>query len=312
MHQPSTPRPAASVPTENATGHDTSREVELKLALGDGADRALSDHPALAGVTPTGHRLANVYFDTPGRDLERERIALRLRSDGERFVQTVKTAGQGRGGLYARGEWETAVEKEALDPTWLSSLGLAPLDQPAVLAKLAPVYRTDFYRTCWQIEREAHHIELALDAGEIVVGERQVPIFELELELKRGDQAALWTLADALAERCALRPANASKAARAASLRDGERALPRGNMADPGACFERAIDALDAWQDTRLCEHLDAARRALGVLAHQDDPAVAMPAGRLVEALAHRAWLDTDFGRQCLALMKRLYRSSTS
>lgn len=322
MHQPSSIHPATSSQADDTADQDAQnidrkdidapQEVELKLALGDGAEQALYDHPVLADFIPTHRRLANVYFDTPERDLERERIALRLRGDGERFVQTVKTAGSGRGGLHTRGEWETPVAGEALDAPWLSSLCLSPLDQPALIERLVPVYRTDFDRTCWQIEQESHHIELSLDVGEIVVGAQQVAIFELELELKRGDQKALWALADSLAEHCALRPANASKAARAAALRDGGRSLLRAEMADPGACLEHAIDALDLWQDTRLCEHLYAARKALGVLARQDDPAVAIPAGHLFEALAHREWLDARFGQQCLALMKRLYHTQSA
>lgn len=289
----------------------TPQEVELKLALGREPEQnnieALKAHPLLQQVTSTTHRLANVYYDTPERTLEQHRVALRLRGDGQRFIQTVKTAGSGRGGLHTRGEWETPRSEESLDMAWLAGLNIAPFDEAAVCQALQPAYRTDFQRTQWQLMHEGSHIELALDSGEIVVGEQRVPIHEVELELKTGDEQVLWALAEALAEHCALRPANASKAARAVSLREQQWTLPPCALDLPDQCLERAISALDAWQDSQQQEYLHAARQAFLNLTRHDDPAVATTAGWLGDALSRREWLDVRFGQQCLILMRKLY-----
>ncbi|MFC0268063.1 CYTH domain-containing protein [Kushneria aurantia] len=284
------------------------QEVELKMALGTGAAEALASHPPLAGLAPQRQRLANVYFDTPERSLERHRIALRLRADGERCVQTVKTAGSGRGGLHSRGEWEVERERECLDTHWLARLGIAPFDDAALRESLMPVYRTDFDRRSWQVAFKSSHIELALDEGEIVAGERRTSIFELELELKSGEEADLWALVETLAEHCPMRPANASKAARAVALRDGQPALPGGDSAEleAEACLERAIAALDAFQDSGDNDYLLAARRALTLLSHHDDAVVAGAASRLVQALTGSNWLDQRFGQYWLVLMRAL------
>ena len=58
---------------------------------------------------------------------------------------------------------------------------------------------------------------MALDDGEVRAGGRRATIRELELELKDGDPAALWALADEFATSVPLRPATASKAARGAA-----------------------------------------------------------------------------------------------
>ena len=55
-------------------------------------------------------RVHSVYYDTPERDLLRAGLALRLRSDGARWLQTLKTGGQAAAGLHLREEWEWPPE----------------------------------------------------------------------------------------------------------------------------------------------------------------------------------------------------------
>ena len=73
------------------------------------------------------------------------------------------------------------------------------LARQKVKAVLQPVFRTRVRRTQWIIERADATIEVALDIGEISAqGERAAlrePICEVELELKRGEPAALLDLA---------------------------------------------------------------------------------------------------------------------
>src|SRR3546814_19293009 len=50
-------------------------------------------------------------------------------------------------------------------------------------------------RRTWIISEGGATIELVLDSGEVVAGERTSPICEIELELKQGDPGALFAFA---------------------------------------------------------------------------------------------------------------------
>ncbi|MCK2046916.1 CYTH domain-containing protein [Chromohalobacter moromii] len=257
-----------------------AQEIELKLALGASGPHALRQHPRLAGHDMQRAWLANTYYDTPGRVLERARIALRIRRTPDGYLQTLKTAGSGQGGLHARGEWEWPIDGDELDIDGIRQHAPDTIDA-ADLAQLLPRFTTDFTRERWDIVEADATIEVALDIGTIHAGDRQVPIRELELELKAGSAEALWQLAASLADGVALRPANASKAQRGAALHDGW-TLPD-NVADAPSHWNAALEALDAWQDTghanyrhRAGHHLqalggNAAQRLASALRDADD-----------------------------------------
>ncbi|SAL03288.1 adenylate cyclase [Caballeronia calidae] len=177
-------------------------ERELKLAL------APSQHDDVARFfderTGAGKpiALANVYFDTPDCALAKAKSALRLRRTPEQWLQTFKTLGKSVAGLSNRHEWELPVAGEALEIDAL----IAACDNDAAreaLERAAPdliaLFKTDFKRLVWDIEREGSQIEVALDLGEItaeVDGKtRCAEISELELELKSGEESALSMLA---------------------------------------------------------------------------------------------------------------------
>ena len=70
-------------------------ETELKLLLAPAALERLSRHPLLSaadGQPPVP--LLSTYYDTPTLELAEARVALRVRRQGERFIQTLKTQGQ--------------------------------------------------------------------------------------------------------------------------------------------------------------------------------------------------------------------------
>jgi hypothetical protein len=65
-----------------------------------------------------------------------------------------------------------------------------------VTPELVPLFTTDFTRNFWVlVPQEGTRIEVALDRGKIVAGERQEPICEVELELLEGKVADLFTAA---------------------------------------------------------------------------------------------------------------------
>ncbi|MFY0989475.1 CYTH domain-containing protein [Halomonas sp. C05BenzN] len=281
-----------------------SQEIELKVALGPQGPEALRHHPRLAGLVPRLATLGNTYFDTPGGDLEAARMALRLRRVDGRLLQTLKTRGQGGGGLSRRGEWEWEVPGPGLDLEGLAALPpMAELGH-ALLARLVPRFATDFRRETWRIESGDARIELALDLGEIRAEGRTVAIRELELELEAGEPAALQDLAEELAESVPLRPADTSKAARGGALLAGHWQLPEGGSAD--AWLHRAVVALDALDDTGDPAWRERAREALARLAGLEEGRYRREAEALAAALDAPDWPTPAFGRLALRLARRL------
>jgi triphosphatase len=93
---------------------------------------------------------------------------------------------------------------------------------PGLPLRLQPVFATDFKRTTWQLEPTAGtEIEFCLDRGAISAGTAQVPISEIELELKSGTPEQLLKFALRLLEMVPLRLEPASKAERGYALVSG-------------------------------------------------------------------------------------------
>jgi len=193
-----------------------AQEIELKLAVPDIALAVVAAWLDANGAPQGESTLLNVYLDTPARDLAQARAALRLRRKGERWLQTLKTAGNSQGGLATRNEWEMGIAGEAVEldafPDEARTL-LAPLAD-----RLAPVFRTDFVRRTWLIAEGGARIEAALDTGNITAGDRNERIQEVELEWLSGDNAQAGNTLQALARRlqavAPLTPSDLSKAAR--------------------------------------------------------------------------------------------------
>jgi len=201
-------------------------ETELKLLLAPQDLRRLRRDPrvkALQQGRASTRRVRSVYYDTPARTLLRAGLALRLRSDGRRWLQTLKTEGQAAAGLHLREEWEWPLPGETLDFGLLATTPEAKLFRaPSLRAKLAPVFTTEFERTSLHLGfADGSLAELCLDSGEIRSGRRASAISEAELELLAGSPVRLFELALDLAERVPLRLGHASKSERGYALASG-------------------------------------------------------------------------------------------
>jgi inorganic triphosphatase YgiF len=135
-------------------------------------------------------RLQAFYFDTPDRDLVRAKIALRLRREGEQWVQTLKMPGEN---ALSRIE----INHDRLSPDLdLSVYAAEPF--AAVLAKhaqaLSICYETDVQRIFRQTRTALGVVEIALDTGLLRAGSVELPISEIEFELKRGELGAIFAL----------------------------------------------------------------------------------------------------------------------
>lgn len=176
-----------------------AEELEIKLSLSAGnQEKALKWLLAQSG-TSEGQRkkLVNRYFDTPQADLNRQRIALRIRQAGDQFIQTLKTQGEFVDGAHRRQEWEWPLMGTELN---IGLVADTPVGQNVNLANLKPVFETNFDRQVVMIEEGEAVIEVAIDAGYIAAGGGKRPLHEVEFELKSGDASHLVRWARSLAE----------------------------------------------------------------------------------------------------------------
>ena len=160
--------------------------------------------------------METTYYDTCEGSLSALHYTLRRRLENGVSVCTVKTPIAGAG----RGEWEvvcdtidTAIEK-------LCKLG-APENLMSLTQKgVVPVCGARFTRQALAVALPKGAVELALDKGILFAGDREMPICEVEVELKDGDPIIAVQFAGMLAEEYALQPETKSKFQRAKALRD--------------------------------------------------------------------------------------------
>lgn len=222
-----------------------SREFELKLGLGPKQfERMAQLFGARAVARSSTRRLKSVYFDTPDHGLAARRVALRVRHDGERRVQTIKTEQGDRQG-YARGEWERELAGDRPELSELPDAGEASrlLAGAAVQERLEPVFVTDFERSEWLLDLGGGtEVTCTLDRGEVRSGSRSRTIREAELELKSGRAAEVFEFARRLHSTASFCLEPRSKAAVGYALRAFTPAPPKFALPelDPGETAEQA------------------------------------------------------------------------
>ncbi len=220
-------------------------EIELKLALPESAQRLFLRHPLLKTAAERhGAKLTSIYYDTPELALWKSGIAVRLRRQGRRWLQTVKCAGSGTGGLSQRPEWEAPYTGH-FDFSDIDDELRQQLDKPRVRARLAPLFETSFRRTTWSFG----NVSLMLDRGWIAAAGRREAVSEIEIELAGGDIPRLFDLALELSRQVPLLPAPLSKAERGFLLHAGISPAPARAASirlDPSAAPLSAFQAVSS------------------------------------------------------------------
>ncbi|HYD32599.1 MAG TPA: CYTH and CHAD domain-containing protein, partial [Azospirillaceae bacterium] len=210
--RPMTAAPERSAPTT------AGREVELKLQCSADALAELAHHPVFASADArVTRRLRTVYFDTPDLRLAAAGVAVRMRHEDGRHIQSVKTMSAGTpadaAGVAVRREWEWPVAGESPDLVLLAQDDVRPLVPANALPDLEPLFVTDLERTTLVLHPDPlTAIEVALDLGIIRAGTASRPVSEVELELKAGPVGRLFELARALQRIMPVRIATESKA----------------------------------------------------------------------------------------------------
>ena len=195
------------------------KETEYKLAVGDLqlldcilCSRTVTEKQR----APYAYiRMRTTYYDTEDGFLEKRRWMLRLRTENDRSVVTMKTPGEG----HTRGEWE--VESDYLDEALekLAALG-APQELTAMQPDtLAPICGASFTRITAELRlSENTSCMICGDVGDLTGGGRTALLCELELELKHGNEAELTAFAQKLMETYHLSEQPLSKLQRARAL----------------------------------------------------------------------------------------------
>jgi inorganic triphosphatase YgiF len=185
-------------------------EIELKFQIP--ADRLAAVRAELGRLgadLTTPLVLQAAYFDTVDRKLAQARSALRVRREGNEWVQTLKAAGSHTmvrvednqpaqppaAGQSLRPD--LSRHSEAARQALTHSLGWHPdADPKGDQCALVELYRTDMRRTRARLKvaegtPHAGVVELALDEGAILAGVLQEPVRELEIELLSGHPQAV-------------------------------------------------------------------------------------------------------------------------
>ena len=221
-------------------------ELELKLAVAPGDRGRLAQHPLLLArahnAPPQRQRMQARYFDTACGLLAAHGMALRLRREGDAWVQTFKTSSGPALALRSRGEWERPVPGPKLDWAALAATPLAELANFAELPeRLRQSFGIDFERQSWALAfKDGTRAVASLDHGDIVCGAaedpstvagegaawRTEPIAEFELELESGNPATVWKFAERLLVDLNLVPLAISKGERGSALASHAAAQP--------------------------------------------------------------------------------------
>jgi triphosphatase len=269
-------------------------ETELKLLLAPQDLRRLRRDARIKALQvgrASSRRVRSVYYDTPRQELLRAGLALRLRSDGGRWLQTLKTQGRAAAGLHVREEWEWPLPSEALDFGLLATTPEAKLFRgPRLRAALGPAFSTAFTRTSLRLGlSDGSLAELCLDSGEIRSGRRVSAISEVELELLSGSPVSLFDFAIELCDRLPLRLGHASKAERGYALASG---LP-----------PRPVKAVPLVLDPQASVAAAFATIVSSCIAHLQENEAGFQAGRDPEYL-HQVRVALRRLRACFSLFK--------
>ncbi|WP_314884309.1 CYTH and CHAD domain-containing protein [Psychrobacter immobilis] len=214
------------------------QEIELKFLVPESRLKGLMRQARVKSSEMT--QLAAHYYDTPDQQLAEAGIGLRIRKEGDAWVQTIKAGGDG---IAARLEHNTVLDNEQVqamldnntlmpDLTIYKNTSVAPALAEFKLKKLAKnltrLYVTDVERTTRLLvddnggDSDANnHVEMAYDYGEIIHGNddtQRDAIQEIEFELISGDIDFLFATAKTWCKRYKLCLSTVTKAERGGLL----------------------------------------------------------------------------------------------
>ncbi len=162
-------------------------------------------------------QMETTYYDTPTGALSARHYTLRRRLENGVSVCTLKTpAGN------ARAEWEINAPCIEDAIAQLPALGCPEDFSQLVQEGIIPVCGAKFTRIAKTVSLPKGTVELALDTGVLMGGGKEIPLCEVEVELKSGSSQICDLFAKTLAARFGLKLQTRSKFRRALALYRGE------------------------------------------------------------------------------------------
>ena len=204
------------------------RELEIKFKTNAAGLKLAMASKLLACEAPEApiQTLRSIYFDTAAGDLKKERITLRTRKTGHGAPQMGLKWTPTSEGLFSRGEVEVRAPSTQPDISLFDAHVAAEIERVTEGRPLEPQFETVVERRLRRIRLSQSMIEVAFDEGAVVAGDRRLPISEIELEFKSGEEFELYELAIRLVEDLPLSLDVASKAERGFMLASGEPPQP--------------------------------------------------------------------------------------
>ena len=152
--------------------------VKERIIVGSERDKYLESH----------------YYDTPKRRFAKAGVVFRVRKEPEGFVATVKVEKSNSGGLSERMEYNVSLHDE--QPTFggFDKINFI-INLQAIVAKeggVQELFSVNVQRKqCELMLSDETVVEMAVDTGGIIAGEKCLSVHELELEIKKGKSSDL-------------------------------------------------------------------------------------------------------------------------
>lgn len=164
------------------------------------------------------YRMETTYYDTANGDLSARRWTLRRRQENDKSICTLKFPVKGD----SRGEFE--LECGTIEDAVPALCKLSGLEELTALCKegVVAVCGAKFTRIAKTFRFADTWIEMALDQGVLTGGGKEIPLYEMELELKEGDPMQVRQYAAILMATYGLETEPKSKFRRALDLAKGE------------------------------------------------------------------------------------------
>lgn len=203
------------------------KEIELKLQIiGELSwENILSYSEFSAMILPNSYRaeqLTAKYYDTPTGSLSKDGLVYRTRMENNTWIGTIKSNGCGSGGLHQREEWQVEQEDGKPNLQAFRHFRIAETITSIPNESLGVILATTFSREkCLLQGADGSIIEFAMDKGQIEAGEKQEPISEIELELKKGKVTQVLKIGGMLASKYPLLLQSQSKFGRGITLLGG-------------------------------------------------------------------------------------------
>lgn len=203
---------------------NNNQEIELKLVLAPGELARLLNledfHRYVRAGSRKTHILTTYYYDTKDLKLRQKGIAFRVRDKGDGSFEATVKAGKKSVALGLAQRVEINIPLPSAEPvlTGFKERGLG-----VELSELVPegvnlLFTSKIERITYIIDYKGSVIELAIDKGQVVAGEKSAPIDEIELELMEGEVAAILELEKLWSSQVQMQPEEISKFMRGLAL----------------------------------------------------------------------------------------------